>query len=463
MFKAFSASRVLVLVVLLVGAVPSHAVTPGDYDGDGRSDLAVGTLGATSASIKVLSTGTSAISAFSVSKKTPTYFAPGHFVSGRNELPVVVSLEKIVDIPNLPSDVDLPKFLVWYDITTSTPYALNALGEQGEVPTPGDFDCDGITDYATVKVEGGQWAWSFMLSAGVTPDTIYFGSKLDRIMAADVDGDGCSELVYIRQKAKKTAEWHYRKYNTKNERIVRWGKEGDIPLKPLDFDGDGVPDFTVVRAANGVEKAYVRLTSTGGTQVTTLGSEKTVPLAGNFTGANGFAYFNRSGGYFVVKNQDGSESRLALGDSKSILIRPDGSLVGPGVDERLYAQTSDPSKPGSAPYDPLRPFNPVRCDEQFSNRDGNGGFVWNPKNSHNTVKVIMPGEYTGSIVAMRIAKGKTIVDNLYHQDGNEYGNRERWYGNRAVGYYPANSSLIVQLYDGTQMCTTIKNARLRYD
>ena len=116
-------------------AVRDHVGVPGDFDGDGRLDLATYNL----------SSGEWRI-----------------WTSGSKFLTSIVT--------------------VW--------------GTPGDVPVPADYNGDRVTDLATYRPATGTW--HLWLSGTQTPLTVQWGGAQDKPVALDHDGDGKADLALIR-------------------------------------------------------------------------------------------------------------------------------------------------------------------------------------------------------------------------------------------------------------------------
>ncbi len=105
---------------------------------------------------------------------------------------------------------------------------------------PADYDGDGSTDIAVFR--DGTWYWIDSLSG--TLRAFQFGSAGDIPQPADYDGDGRSELAVFR-----SGIWYTQNLQTNQTGAVSFGLAGDKPVA-ADYDGDGRADYAVVR--NGV-------------------------------------------------------------------------------------------------------------------------------------------------------------------------------------------------------------------
>jgi spore coat protein A, manganese oxidase len=73
---------------------------------------------------------------------------------------------------------------------------------------------------------------------------VQFGASGDRFVPADFDGDGIGDIVVWRQ---SEGNWYWLRSSDSTFRGVHWGSSGDIPV-PADYDGDGKTDLAIWRA-----------------------------------------------------------------------------------------------------------------------------------------------------------------------------------------------------------------------
>ena len=69
-------------------------------------------------------------------------------------------------------------------------------GEAGDVPMPADYNGDRVTDLAVYRPSAGTW--HLWLSGTQTPMTVHWGGPDDEPVTMDYDGDGKADLGLIR-------------------------------------------------------------------------------------------------------------------------------------------------------------------------------------------------------------------------------------------------------------------------
>jgi hypothetical protein len=119
----------------------------------------------------------------------------------------------------------------------------------------GDFDGDGLADFAVWRATSGFFFW-LTSSSGYNPGAAgqkqWGNSTLgDLPLIADIDGDGVSDLTVWRGSSGTffwlTSQTGY-SYAAAGQK--QWGANGDIPMLG-DVDGDGRSDLIVWRPGTG--------------------------------------------------------------------------------------------------------------------------------------------------------------------------------------------------------------------
>jgi endonuclease/exonuclease/phosphatase family metal-dependent hydrolase len=147
-----------------------------------------------------------------------------------------------------------PHQAIWKIRRSARGYTEVVWGDSEDFPVPADYDGDGITDVAVFRPSTGQW-W-IMKSTGGAINPVWGGDQFatagrpgDIPTPGDFDGDGLTDLAYFRT---TTSTWAI-KQSTLGVRSVHFGEfqaQQDVPVVG-DYDGDGRADVAVWRPTDG--------------------------------------------------------------------------------------------------------------------------------------------------------------------------------------------------------------------
>jgi hypothetical protein len=197
-----------------------------DYDGDGKTDVAVYRNGIWYRLNS--SNNTVNIIGFGLSNDIP---APADF-DGDGKADVAVFR---------PSDG------TWYRLNSGNgSFFAVQFGLNGDIPVAADYDGDNKADINVFRPSDGVW---YRLNSGNNAFFAYqFGLDGDKPAAGDFDGDGKTDLVVWRP---SNGVWYRLNSATGGFYGVGFGLPTDIPTV-ADYDGDGKADISVFRPSNGV-------------------------------------------------------------------------------------------------------------------------------------------------------------------------------------------------------------------
>ena len=210
---------------------------PGDYDGDGTTDLAVFWPRTGNWYIKSSASGTISMKNWGNKQCKPV---PGDY-DGDGKCDIAVF--------HTPSGG-------WYiHLSATDTLRRNYLGNIYTQPAPADYDGDGKTDIA-VYAANGDWYITSSRS-GLTKKT-QWGNNRTKPVPSDYDGDGKSDIAVYHQ---DTGNWYIQNSFDDQATVRNWGHVSATPI-PADYDGDGMADIAVYHSKSST--CFIRLSSVAG-------------------------------------------------------------------------------------------------------------------------------------------------------------------------------------------------------
>ena len=236
----------------------SDLPVPGDYNGDGKADLA---------------TVKSSVWRFDFDRNGAADQTVTFGTSGDIPTPQDYNGDKLADIA-----IFRPSTAQWLLDTNrdGTTDSTVGFGQNGDVPLPADFNGDGAADLAVFRPSTGQWLIDTDRN-GSADITITLGQNGDLPVPMDYNGDGRSDPARFRP---SNGQWQIdTDRNGTADITVTFGQTGDVPVAG-DYNGDGSADIAVFRPSN--NKWIIDTNRDGTAEYTlTLGQSSDVPLRQN--------------------------------------------------------------------------------------------------------------------------------------------------------------------------------------
>jgi hypothetical protein len=197
----------------------------------------------------------------------------------------------------------------WYRINSSDgAFSAVHFGQNGDKPVPSDFDGDGKADLAVFRPNTG--VWHRLNSSDGNYSAVQFGQNGDRPLAADYDSDGKADLTVFRD-----GTWYRLNSSDNQTAIYRFGTAEDKPLA-ADFDGDGRTDTAVFRPSNGTW--YWLDNADGESHAVQFGINSDIPVPADYNGDGRMEQAVYRSGNWFVSQPNGSFSVNQFGQNGDI-------------------------------------------------------------------------------------------------------------------------------------------------
>lgn len=247
--------------------ISTDVFTPSDFDGDGKADIAVWRSGA-QGYFYILQSGNNTL-------RTDTFGQTGDDPSVIGDYDGDNKVDPAVYRGG--ATAGSPSFW-YYRSSISNGIVGTQWGQNGDFPTPGDFDGDGKNDFVIQRNGGGGSAQFYLnqTTAGFT--SFLFGTPTDVIVPGYYDADCKTDIATIRGVSGNIL-WSVRNSATNTFTSLNFGASAtDFPTQG-DYDGDGRIDIAVWRPSASGGVFYWNKSTTNSLGAEAFGAQGDYPVA----------------------------------------------------------------------------------------------------------------------------------------------------------------------------------------
>jgi hypothetical protein len=217
--------------------ISSDKPTPADFDGDGRTDFAVW---------RENGLGDSQRSYFFVLRSSDNTVQTEQFGSAGDDPNIVGDWDGDgkADVAVYRAGASGGQGYFYYrpSSLTNVDFVSLAWGASNDKAVRGDFDGDGKLDAAVFRPS--ERVWYVRRSSDGVMQTKHWGLGDDKLVPADYDGDGKTDFAVFRPSDRT---WYILQSANSQFLAVTFGLSSDT-LAPADYDGDGKTDLAIYRS-----------------------------------------------------------------------------------------------------------------------------------------------------------------------------------------------------------------------